>query len=72
MTDYLPEVYRQFERRYPAVKEAFDALGVAEHDAGPGSLGRRSVMKDIRWFYSAVGSGCCLEEIEQYRGVCFA
>jgi alkylhydroperoxidase/carboxymuconolactone decarboxylase family protein YurZ len=39
MTDYLPEVYHQFERRYPAVKEAFDALGSAEHDAGP--LGER-------------------------------
>jgi hypothetical protein len=33
MTDYLPEIYQQFERRYPAVKEAFDALGAAEHDA---------------------------------------
>src|SRR5215210_1775649 len=35
MTDYLPEVYQQFERRYPAVKEAFDAMGAAEHEAGP-------------------------------------
>jgi hypothetical protein len=26
MTDYLPELYHQFERRYPRVKEAFDAL----------------------------------------------
>jgi hypothetical protein len=34
MTDYLPEVYQNFERRFPAVKEAFDALGAAEHDAG--------------------------------------
>jgi 4-carboxymuconolactone decarboxylase len=39
MTDYLPEVYQNFERRFPAVKEAFDALGGAEHDAGP--LGER-------------------------------
>jgi alkylhydroperoxidase/carboxymuconolactone decarboxylase family protein YurZ len=39
MTDYLPEVYQNFERRFPAVKEAFDALGAAEHDAGP--LGER-------------------------------
>ena len=39
MTDYLPEVYQQFERRYPRVKEAFDALGAAEHEAGP--LGER-------------------------------
>lgn len=35
MTDYLPEVYQQFERRFPAVKEAFDGLGAAEHEAGP-------------------------------------
>jgi 4-carboxymuconolactone decarboxylase len=39
MTEYLPEVYQDFERRFPAVKEAFDALGAAEHDAGP--LGER-------------------------------
>ena len=39
MSDYLPEVYQNFERRFPAVKEAFDALGAAEHDAGP--LGER-------------------------------
>ena len=39
MTAYLPEVYQNFERRFPAVKEAFDALGAAEHDAGP--LGER-------------------------------
>src|SRR5215204_615812 len=39
MTDYLPEVYQHFERRFPAVKEAFDALGAAEHEAGP--LGER-------------------------------
>jgi 4-carboxymuconolactone decarboxylase len=35
MTDYLPEVYQNFERRFPAVKEAFDALGAA------GPLGER-------------------------------
>jgi 4-carboxymuconolactone decarboxylase len=39
MTDYLPEVYQHFQRRFPAVKGAFDALGAAEHDAGP--LGER-------------------------------
>ena len=39
MPDYLPEVYQNFEHRFPAVKEAFDALGAAEHDAGP--LGER-------------------------------
>jgi 4-carboxymuconolactone decarboxylase len=39
MTDYLPEVYQHFQRRFPMVKEAFDSLGAAEHDAGP--LGER-------------------------------
>jgi 4-carboxymuconolactone decarboxylase len=39
MTDYLPELYQHFQRRFPKVKEAFDALGAAEHDAGP--LGER-------------------------------
>jgi hypothetical protein len=39
MTDYLPEVYQQFSSRFPAVKEGFDALGAAEHDAG--SLGEK-------------------------------
>ena len=39
MADYLPELYQHFQRRFPAVKEAFDALGAAEHDAGP--LGER-------------------------------
>jgi 4-carboxymuconolactone decarboxylase len=39
VTDYLPEVYQQFSGRFPAVKEAFDALGAAEHEAGP--LGER-------------------------------
>jgi 4-carboxymuconolactone decarboxylase len=39
MTDYLPEVYQHFQRHFPKVKEAFDALGAAEHDAGP--LGER-------------------------------
>ena len=28
MTDYLPEVYQQFERRFPAVKNAFDATRI--------------------------------------------
>jgi 4-carboxymuconolactone decarboxylase len=35
MTDYLPEVYRHFSDRFPAVNEAFDSLGAAEHSAGP-------------------------------------
>jgi 4-carboxymuconolactone decarboxylase len=39
MTDYLPEVYQQFSNRFPGVKETFDSLGAAEHEAGP--LGER-------------------------------
>ena len=45
MTDYLPEVYQHFERRFPAVKEAFDALGAAEHHAGPLSERERRLIK---------------------------
>ena len=45
MTDYLPEVFQQFERRFPGVKEAFDALGGAEHEAGPLNDKERRLVK---------------------------
>jgi 4-carboxymuconolactone decarboxylase len=45
MTDYLPEVYQQFSERFPAVKEAFDALGAAEHEAGPLNEKERRLIK---------------------------
>lgn len=45
MMDYLPEVYQQFERRFPAVKGAFDALGAAEHEAGTLSEKERRLVK---------------------------
>jgi len=45
MTDYLPDVYQQFGARFPAVKEAFDALGAAEHEAGPLSERERRLVK---------------------------
>ena len=45
LTDYLPEVYQQFERRFPALKEAFDALGAAEHKAGPLAERERRLIK---------------------------
>ncbi len=45
MTDYLPEVYQQFVGRFPTVKEAFDALGAAEHEAGPLSEKERRLVK---------------------------
>ena len=48
MTDYLPGVYQSFQKRYPGVKEAFDALGAAEHEAGPlGEKERRLVKLGI-------------------------
>jgi 4-carboxymuconolactone decarboxylase len=45
MTDYLPEVYQHFSDRFPVVKEAFDALGAAEHEAGPLSEKERCLVK---------------------------
>jgi 4-carboxymuconolactone decarboxylase len=45
MTDYLPEIYQHFQRRFPTVKEAFDALGAAEHDAGPLAERERRLIK---------------------------
>lgn len=33
--DYLPEIFQQFKQRFPKVKDSFDALGAAEHEAGP-------------------------------------
>jgi alkylhydroperoxidase/carboxymuconolactone decarboxylase family protein YurZ len=45
MTEYLPEVYQQFSGRVPAVKEAFDALGAAEHQAGPLNEKERRLIK---------------------------
>ena len=45
MTEYLPEVYQLFSDRFPAVKQAFDALGAAEHEAGPLSEKERRLIK---------------------------
>jgi len=38
MTDYLLDVHQQYSSRFPALIEASDPLGAAEHDAG--RLGR--------------------------------
>ncbi|WP_047865544.1 carboxymuconolactone decarboxylase family protein [Rubrobacter aplysinae] len=43
--DYLPEVFQQFKRRFPGVKESFDALGAAEHEAGPLDEKQRRLVK---------------------------
>ena len=48
MTDYLPGVYQELGKRYPGGKEAFAALGAAEHEAGPlGEKERRLVKLGI-------------------------
>jgi alkylhydroperoxidase/carboxymuconolactone decarboxylase family protein YurZ len=43
--DYLPEIFQQFKQRFPEVKEAFDALGAAEHEAGPLEEKERRLVK---------------------------
>jgi 4-carboxymuconolactone decarboxylase len=45
MTDYLPEVYQHFLGRFPEIKEAFDSLGAAEHEAGPLGEKERRLIK---------------------------
>jgi alkylhydroperoxidase/carboxymuconolactone decarboxylase family protein YurZ len=43
--DYLPEIFQQFKQRFPQVKESFDALGAAEHEAGPLDEKQRRLVK---------------------------
>ena len=68
MTDYLPEVYQQFSSRFPAVKEAFDSLGAAEHDAGPlGEKERRLVKLGIA--VGAESEGAVRSHVRKLLGV---
>ncbi|MDP8925652.1 MAG: carboxymuconolactone decarboxylase family protein [Actinomycetota bacterium] len=68
MTDYLPNVYQKFEHRYPAVKEAFDALGAAEHEAGPlGEKERRLVKLGIA--VGAESEGAVRSHVRKLLGV---
>src|SRR3712207_8801504 len=68
VTDYLPEVYRQFSGRFPAVKEAFDALGAAEHDAGPlGEKERRLIKLGIA--VGAESEGAVRSHVRKLLGV---
>jgi 4-carboxymuconolactone decarboxylase len=68
MTDYLPEVYQQFSSRFPAVKEAFDILGAAEHDAGPlGEKERRLVKLGIA--VGAESEGAVRSHVRKLLGV---
>jgi 4-carboxymuconolactone decarboxylase len=68
MTDYLPEVYQQFSARFPAVKEAFDSLGAAEHEAGPlGEQERRLVKLGIA--VGAQSEGAVRSHVRKLMGV---
>ncbi len=68
MTDYLPEIFQQFRRRYPAVKEAFDALGAAEHEAGPlGERERRLVKLGIA--VGAESEGAVRSHVRKLLGI---
>ncbi len=68
MTDYLPEVYWHFSDRFPAVKEAFDSLGAAEHAAGPLCERERRLVK----LWIAVGAeseGAVRSHVRKLLGV---
>ena len=68
MTDYLPEVYQQFSARFPAVKKAFDAVGAAEHEAGPlGEKERRLVKLGIS--VGAESEGAVRSHVRKLLGV---
>jgi alkylhydroperoxidase/carboxymuconolactone decarboxylase family protein YurZ len=42
---YLPEIYAQFRRDYPALAEAYDGLSGKLHDAGPLDQRTRRLIK---------------------------
>lgn len=68
MTDYLPGVYKNFENRYPGVKEAFDALGAAEHASGPlGEKERRLVKLGIA--VGAESEGAVRSHVRKLLGI---
>lgn len=45
MTSPLPSAYERFQREYPDVWEAYDALGAAAHAAGPLDARSRQLVK---------------------------
>ena len=68
MTYNLPEVYQKFSGRFPAVKEAFDALGAAEHEAGPlGERERRLIKLGIA--VGAESEGAVRSHVRKLLGV---
>ena len=68
MTDYLPGVYQQFSQRFPAVKEAFDSLGAAEHEAGPLGEKERRLSK-LRIAVRAEAEGAVRSHVRKRLGV---
>ncbi|MDQ4083729.1 MAG: carboxymuconolactone decarboxylase family protein [Actinomycetota bacterium] len=61
-------MYQKFEHRYPVVKEAFDALGAAEHEAGPlGEKQRRLVKLGIA--VGAESEGAVRSHVRKLLGV---
>lgn len=68
MTDYLPEVYQHFQHRFPAVKERFDSLGEAEHEAGPlGEKERRLIKLGIA--VGAESEGAVRSHVRKLLGI---
>lgn len=68
MPDYLPEVYQQFEKHFPAVKDAFDSLGAAEHEAGPlGEKERRLVKLGVA--VGAESEGAVRSHVRKLLGI---
>lgn len=66
--DYLPEIFQQFKQRFPRVKESFDALGAAEHEAGPlGEKERRLVKLGIA--VGAESEGAVRSHVRKLLGI---
>jgi 4-carboxymuconolactone decarboxylase len=45
VTDYLPDVYKDFMKRYPDISQAYDALASGCHQAGPLDKKTRRLIK---------------------------
>lgn len=68
MTDYLPEIYQHFLDRFPEVKNAFDALGAAEHKTGPlGDKERRLIKLGIA--VGAESEGAVRSHVRKLLGI---
>jgi 4-carboxymuconolactone decarboxylase len=68
MTEYLPEIFQHFERRFPDVKAAFDVLGASEHTAGPLSEKERRLVK-LGVAVGATSEGAVRSHVRKLLGV---